>query len=328
MAQTRLQKRPAALQLTNVNANGMALAHTDASAAQPRYAQVAANPAIERTRLQQQSAGLEQANVNADGMALADTDESAPADDSFGSQVMLKNQPRRRAFTIRGDAAFVYTSNVALTRRATQSDGIFVGNVGSTWTKAIGSNVEVQLAAHTSVFRYVKASELDFYNLGAGADISWATPRVPGFAAFARYDFTQLLNTRGRQILRDHQFSIGAQKAFVFGRSHALTLGLLGSAGISNPASAQRNQIGAFVAYHLNLTRSVGTDFAYSSAGNFYKNRRADLTNVLSWNLKYRFNEWSEGNLFLSFGDNRSNKGVFDYTVWTGGAGAGLTLRF
>ncbi|MEP6685862.1 MAG: hypothetical protein ABJB22_03720 [Verrucomicrobiota bacterium] len=295
---------------------------------QSSYAQQAANSVIEQSRLLQQQPSTLNTNVNANGVALAGTDDGAVADDSFGSQIILKNQERRLAFTINGDASFIYTSNVALTRRDTRSDGLYVGSAGFTWARAFSSHLEAQFAAHASGFRYANTPELDFENLGAGVGISWTTPRLPGVAAFARYDFTELLSTSGKQILRDHQFSIGAQKSFVFGRSHALMLGVLGSAGISDPHSARRDQIGAFIAYHIKLTRSVESDVAYSPAGNFYPNGRRDLTHVLSWNFKYRFNQWSEANLFFSFAENASNREVFEYTAWTGGAGAGLALRF
>ena len=118
------------------------------------------------------------------------------------------------------------------------------------------------------------------------------------------------------------------QKTIAFNRSHGLAVGLGASAGISHPHSAQRNQIAAFGAYHVNLTRKLGADLAYSPAGNFYPNDRDDFTNVMSLNLKYRFNECSEANLFFSYGNNASSQGVFDYTVWTVGAGGGLALRF
>ena len=284
---------------------------------------------IEQSRLLQgqQPIGVS-TNVNADGTALGETSGSSD-DDSFGAQLILKNQERRRSFSLTGDTSLIYTTNVALTRQATQPDSFFVGTAGAVWMPKVATHFEAQVAAHASTFRYFNNSELDFTNFGAGAGLAYAIPSWSGFSIFARYDFTELLNRHGREVLTDQQFTLGAQKAFLLGRSHALTLGFAGSAGISDPHAVQRDLLGAFIGYHLNLTRSLETDLSYRFGLHFYNEAsRIDRNQLLSWTLRYRFNAWSDVEAFLTYGNNRSDVSVFDYDVLTTGGGVSINVRF
>jgi hypothetical protein len=100
-------------------------------------------------------------------------------------------------------------------------------------------------------------------------------------------------------------------------------------AGVSDPYSEQRDQLGAFAGYHLQLTRQIDLDVFYRVSGYFYnKNDRRDVNQVVSANIAYHLTNWASLAAFVSFGDNRSNHGVFDYDVFTSGGGVGLSIRF
>ncbi|MGI9089061.1 MAG: hypothetical protein ACR2HH_15175 [Chthoniobacterales bacterium] len=296
------------------DANGVLVAQNDA--------------AIEQARLFQKPAAITNSNsVTADGMALGDASPSS--DDSFGDQVILKSQPRPRFFTVTGDATIFYTDNVALTRRAEVDDSFFVAHAGGSWNPHIGRNLDAQFGATVSTFRYNDTSSLDFTNLGFGTGLFWSPESLRGIGIFARYDFIELLNRHSDEILQDHEFTLGAQKIFALGRSHAFTIGGTAMAGISNPRAAQRDQLGMFFAYQLQLTRSLDTELSYRPALHFYNsNGRVDLNQVVSWNLRYHLAPWAEANAFFSFGSNRSDRSVFDYDVVTTGFGVGLTAKF
>ena len=297
----------------NVDANGLLLAQNDA--------------AIEQARLFQNPSGITKSTVTADGMALGDSSPST--DDSFGDQAILKSQPRPRLFTVTGDATIFYTNNVALSRRGEIDDTFFVGHAGGSWTPHLGRNLDAQLGASVSTFRYNDTSSLDFTNLGFGTGLFWNPESLRGIGIFARYDFIELLNRHSAEILQDHEFTLGAQKVFALGRSHAITIGGTAMAGISNPRVAQRDQLGMFFGYQLQISRSLDTEVSYRPALHFYNsNGRVDLNQVVSWNLRYHITPWSEVNAFFSFGSNRSDRSVFDYDVVTTGFGLGLTARF
>lgn len=298
-----------------ITADGMALAQADA--------------AIEQARLQQQAVPPVNIGVDANGVATADTDAVSSGDDSFGAQIILKSQERQPTFVIGGSASVVYTDNVALTRRGTHDDVFAIADASITWLPRLGHNLETTVGLHASVSRYDKTSALDYQNIGFGAGLAWSPPQWRGVAVFGRYDLTELFGRDGHQILLDNVLTLGAQKSFVFGRAHALTVGATAALGLSDPAPAQRDQLGAFLAYRMQLTRKLDTDFLYRPAVHFYNDSgRVDFNQIVSWNLRYRFTDWAELSTSLSYGVNRSDKAVFDYNVLTTGATAVVTIRF
>jgi hypothetical protein len=289
---------------------------------------LAQNPAVEQSRLFQTTAPPNP-SVNADGMPLPEAAGPKANDESFGAQQILKAQQQVREFVLSGDASIFYTNNVALTRRDTVSDSFFVGNAGLSWNHAIDSQLQVQIGGHASLFRYFDTSALDFENLGAGIGFTWVPQPAWGIGIFARYDFTELLDKHSRELLEDHEFTLGVQKVFAFNRVHAFTVGALASAGISDPFAEQRDQIAAFAGYHVFLTRQLDADIGYRIAGFFYnKGGRDDFAQGLSLGLRYHFTSWMEANALLALAMNRSTKSVFDYDVLNTGGSIAFTLRF
>lgn len=285
-------------------------------------------PAVEQSRLldQQQPVSVN-ASVNADGMALGEGAQTA--DDSFGNQAILKATERHPEFAVTADGTAIYTSNVALTRADEQSDGFFVGGVSAAWRPKLSTRFQLEFIGRASVFRYFNTSALDFENFNLAVALSYPFPQMPTLSAFVRYDFIELLTREGDQLLMDHEFTAGLQNVSVLGRSHALTVGVLASTGISDPFAQQRTQISGFIGYHLNLTRSLSTELLYRISGNFYSNgEREDANQLLTLTLRYAFNDWLEAQSFVSFGLNRSSASVFDYKVFNGGGGMAFNVRF
>jgi hypothetical protein len=294
------------------------------AAAEPVLSQ---NPQIEQARLYDRTTGPDAIGVTPDGMALPGTGNSE--DDSFGAQQMLKTQQRVREFVLSGDASMFYTNNVALTRRDTISDSFFVAGAGLAWNHSINPQMQLQIGGRASLFRYVDTSSLDFENLGAGIGLYWIPQPAWGITIFGRYDFTELLDKHSRELLQDHEFTLGAQKVFALNRVHSFTVGAVGSVGISDPFSAQRDQIALFAAYHVSLTRQLDTELAYRIGGFFYNGGgRDDFNQGVSAGLRYRFTSWMEANALFTFSSNRSSKDVFSYDVLNTGGSIGFTVRF
>ena len=259
----------------------------------------------------------------------ASDDDPGYEDDSMGVQQILKEHDKRPTLVISAGVSEVFTSNAALTRNDERHDLFGVAEVGVSWTPRLSPTVEVNAGAHASIFRYVRTSELDFENLGFGAGLAWAPQGLGGVSFFARYDFTQLLDSDGDHILTDNVFSAGTQKVFVFGRAHALTVGATGSLSFSDPISAQRHQLSAFASYHVQIARDFGADLLWRPAGHFYEELgRTDFNNIISLTLRYRLSKYADFSAFASYGANRSETIAFDYDVLTTGAGVVFALRF
>jgi hypothetical protein len=154
-------------------------------------------------------------------------------------------------------------------------------------------------------------------------------PRAGGIIAFARYDFTELLDTDGKQLVQDHAFTFGGQKTFVFGRSHFLTIGATGVFGKSTPRSQERDQAGVHTAYHLQMTRSLGADLLYRYAAEFYReNGRLDHNQTLSLSVGFSATQWLRIEGSISAARNESNRSLFDYDVLNLGSGVRLGIKF
>jgi hypothetical protein len=288
------------------------------------YAQ---NSTIEQARLFEATHQPQQAEMTADGMALPGSASSS--DDSFGEQQILKIHQPLREWVVSGDAAFFFTSNAALTRNRTDSDAFVVANGEVNWNHAINNQLQIQAGAQASIFRYTDSSALDFENLDGGLGLAWTSDWLRGVVLLVRYDFIELLDKHSRELLRDNEFSVSAQKTFSLSRAHALVVGAIAAAGISDPFSAQRDQIGAFVSYRLALGRKLDADASYRISGFFYNGGgRDDVNQIFSAGLLYHLTSWADANALVSFGTNRSTRGSFEYNVFTTGAALGFTVRF
>ncbi|HEX8280036.1 MAG TPA: hypothetical protein VF551_01555 [Chthoniobacterales bacterium] len=301
--------------LPAVNAYGMPLAQNDA--------------AIDQARLLRDATPPTNTGVNAYGTALPETEPTASEDDSFGAQMILKQQERVRSFVITGGASLAYTSNVALTRRGERHDVFAVVDAGIGWSKRLTNELETSIGAHVSIFRYNRTPDLDFENIGFSAGLGWTPRSMGGISFFGRYDFTELLDRGGGEILMEHALTVGVQKTIALGRSHGFSLGFSATAALSDPDAAQRQQIGAFISYHLQLTRKLETAVLFRPAVHFYSDSdRTDFNQIISWTLRYRITSWADVVASVSHGFNRSDRSVFDYDVLTSGAAVALSIRF
>ncbi len=262
-------------------------------------------------------------------MALPEGDQTPADDDSFGAQQILKTQEKVRDFNLSGDASVFYTSNAALTRRDSFDDFFFVGDAALTWTRPVTNSLHLQLGAHASIFRYHDTSVLDFENLSAGVGAIWTPQHAWGIAFALRYDFVELLDRHSNELLQDHEFSLIAQKIIVLGRSHALSFGLVGSGGLSDPGAEQRDQIGGNIGYYLRVTRRLDADLGYRLASYFYNDGgRRDLSQIISLGLHYHLTPQATVEALLSGATNWSNRSAFEYDVFTGGSGLTFSWQF
>jgi hypothetical protein len=269
-------------------------------------------------------------SVDANGTALPDEESASDSgDDSFGAQIILKNQERRRIYTVFADVSALHTNNVDLNASGSRSDSFLAANIGAAWRPAIRRDLVADFSGGISVFRYDRASELDFEKLWAGVGLSWAVPRAAGVIVFGRYDFSEVLDASSNELLQDHELSVGAQKIFVLGRSHYLATGLTGIVGLSTPRSQQRDQAAIHAAYHLQIARSFDVDLLYRYAAQFYnEGGRIDRNQTLSLALGIAATRWLRVAAAISAARNDSNQSAFEYDVFNVGGGIKLEVTF
>lgn len=269
-------------------------------------------------------------SVNANGTALAD-EESPPTtgDDSFGAQIIMKNQERRRCFSVFTNVSVFHTNNVDLTPRRARSDSFLAVNIGTAWRPALSREFLAEVSVGSSLVRYDRARELDFQKLTGGAGVTWLVPRTSGIIVFSRYDFIEVLDSGNNELLQDHELTTGVQKIFTFGRSHFLTTGVAGILAVTTPRSQERDQAAFHAAYRLRITRSVDADLLYRYAAQFYsQGDRVDHNQTLSLALGFIPNRWFRLAASLSAARNDSNQSPFDYDVFNFGGGLSAEISF
>jgi hypothetical protein len=201
--------------------------------------------------------------------------------------------------------------------------------VGAAWRPTISRGLVGEISAASSIFRYDRASELDFERITAGTGLTWLVPGTPGIVALGRYDFTELLDSESNQLLQDHEVTIGGQKTFAFGRSHFLTTGITGVLGKSTPRSQERDQAGIHAAYHLQITRSLDADLLYRYAAQFYdEDGRVDHNQTLSLAIGFYPARWLRVDASIFGARNDSNRSAFDYDALNVGSGVRFNIRF
>ena len=284
--------------------------------------------AIDQSRLYPRTIPPTAGDTSGQSLSGPQVDIVTSDDESMGAQQILKEEQKIPEFLLTATSSVYYTSNVALTHADTKGEAFYVGDAGFSWTPRISPQVQFQLGGALALFRY-ETSALDFENLGAGTGIIWTPPNLWGLQFMSRYDFIELLDHHGQEILQDHEFSMAVQKIFVLGRSHYFSVGYVGSAGISDPVEEQRDQAGFAIAYHLQIARQFGADLGYRHSWYFYnRGGRTDLNQVWSLGLHYNFNPYVSLNGYLSGATNWSDKEVFKYDVFSGGGGLGLIVHF
>lgn len=268
-------------------------------------------------------------SYDANGNALPDGVATSSGDESFGTQIILKSQERPKNLSVFGNVSGFYTNNVDLTPNNTRSDFFLAANAGAAWRSTISRSLVGEISAATSIFRYDRANRLDFEKISVGAGLTWLVPHTPGILVFGRYDFTELLDSSSNELLQDHEFTIGGQKTFVFGRSHFLTTGITGVIGLSTPRSEERDQASIHATYHLQITRSVDADLLYRYAAQFYsEDGRVDHNETLSLAIGYYPVRWLRMGASVSAARNDSNRSAFEYDVLNLGGGVGFDIRF
>lgn len=284
---------------------------------------------MEQARLLVAPASSFQTGVDANGNALPGADSESSGDGSFGAQIVLKNQQTPRSFSVAGDAGVFLTTNAGLTPENARRDTLVTANASLAWRPVLGRELVGDFFAGASVVRYHRLTELDFDRFAAGAGLNWLVPHTPGIVALLRYDFVELTDRGGSELVQDHGVTLGAQKTFAFGRTHFLTTGLAGVAGFTNPRSEERDQAAFFAAYHLQLTRVLEADLLYRYAAQFYTGSdRLDHNQTVTLTLGMMATSWLRVGISISGTRNDSNWRSNDYEVLNTGGALRMEIRF
>jgi hypothetical protein len=299
-------------------------------AALPAIAQPVQTQIEQARRFDQQVAPIRATESGSSLGALEETAPSSPGDSDLGTQAILRNQFAPQRWLVFGEIAGYYTNNVALTRRSTFDDYFMVATFGASYRPKITEQLEAEITARGSQFRYREYDQLNFTSLDFGGGLSYRVPQLGGVTLFARYNFNDLISEEsGDEFFQNHTITTGAQKIFPLARAHAIVLGAAAQWGFADPEEAERDEYSIYAGYHVELTRSFHADLFYRAA--YYRYSAADRDDVnqnVSASVRYRLTDWASVNASASFGFNRSSEEVFDYDVINSGGGLAVDVRF
>lgn len=255
----------------------------------------------------------------------------APGDSDLGVQSLLRAHDRPRPWSLFADGGFVYTTNVALTRRNTQDDFFFIGEGGVSYERTLSPELSLSAAAREQYFAYDRFDGLDFGSLNAAVALTYTAHKLDDAVLSAQLGFTRLTR-RGlfdNEFYRNANLAFGAQKVFTLGRAQLVSFGGDIDLGLSLPHAAEREEFGLSAGYIVQITRHLSAQtggrvayFLYAATG------REDFNASGSVGLTYAFTPWCSVGATVSGTVDRSSRAVFDYDVLNSGASAFFRVRF
>jgi opacity protein-like surface antigen len=258
------------------------------------------------------------------------TAPASPGDDALGQQYLLKRKQEYEPFSVFGNIAGNWTSNVALTKNNPQSDNYIVTTAGVSYQPIIRPNLLGEITFVQQWFRYDKFTDMNFDSMNAGAGLSYAVPELSNLAVFGRYNYNRLTNADGvGEYFRNHSITLGFFKMFPLARTHYLYGGYSSQFGFSDPKIYQRDYHSAVAGYNIDITPKLSVDvsirFSYIP---YQEDGREDYNESVSLGITYKPKPW----LMLTFSSfaasNQSKNGVFEYNVVNLAPNIGIKIKF
>lgn len=270
--------------------------------------------------------GTNPAGGESEGYAVA-----SPNDKDLGEQQILKRQEEYLPFTVSASTSVYYTSNVALTSSGEEDDVLFSPGISVSYQPRLTRTLYAEIGLAQQFFLYDRFSDLDFASFDAIAGIAYYLPQLHNLALRARYDYNRLTDTDDfDEFFVNHSYLLSASMPFRLGRAQQIALGIDTQLTFwSHPDAPRRNDYSFFVAYSVNLSRSISIDASGRLAvRDYHTGDRTDVSEILALSANYRINEWLILSFLSSFAWNQSDHSVFDYDVANVGGGAALVIRF
>lgn len=256
--------------------------------------------------------------------------DTGTTDDAFGAQSILRERPRRQAFTASVENAVFYTDNAALTPDDLRDDTFLNSSLALGWRTSLTNRVSASILGRYGLFRYNRLPVLDFQSLDLEASVVLRLPAE--VEMLAGYGFTQFTTRQDfEEFYSEHVLNFGLQRVFQIARAHYVVAGVSARWSWAAPEAAQRDRYSAYVSYHVNATERLSADLGYRYAFFDYRDGgtgRGDHNHSLSLSFRYSVTEWLNVVAAGQATWNRSTQPVFDYDAFNAGGSVGLNARF
>ncbi|MGH7935402.1 MAG: hypothetical protein ACREF8_00135 [Chthoniobacterales bacterium] len=289
--------------------------------------------AADRARLLRGQSELQPPGVGAPNNGVDNQNYAAqsPNDSDLGEQAILKRVAEYDPFTLETGVPIYYTSNVALVDRGKVDDVIFAPVVGLTFAPKFQRTLYGDFTIRQQFFYYDEFTGFNFASFDAIAGVVYYVPKLHNMILRGNIDYNRLTGTDTfDDFFSNVALQLSTEVPFQIGRAQQISLGADAVISLyADPSPPQRNDIGAFVGYAVNISRSFSLNAAarvvvrpYDSGG------RTDVSEILALSADYRIGKQLTLSAISSYVANQSNKSVFEYDVFNIGGGIALTWKF
>ncbi|MGA2220280.1 MAG: outer membrane beta-barrel protein [Verrucomicrobiia bacterium] len=264
-------------------------------------------------------------------LAPREVGETAETSD-LGPQVILQRRPQQPLFSVYSDTQYLYDSNVGLTpnhgMNNASSDEVFFQTFGASFTPHLVDGLTSALYARQQFVRYDQQSILDFDAQSGGLSLGY--PVGNWFTVYGGFEASRLFTRQ-----KDVEFYKDFDTQFGLWRSQPLGQRLLFYYGYqldwlpAHPSDLTELDDALYGGINLQLIDRLAAQFLYRfRVRNYLQTSRTDLDHLVSLALSYPFNRYISVRVYVSYGENDSNKSEFDYHVVNAGGGLNLSASF
>jgi hypothetical protein len=267
---------------------------------------------------------------------------AAPGDADLGEQQILKRVEAYQPFTISVGTPFYWTSNVALTNTAVQSDFVVAPAAAAFYEPRITSNLYGLIDVREQLFYYDRFPDFNFGSFDVEVGIRHVLPQWHNLLLRVEYDYNRLTEKNSfAAFFQNHGFIANAEIPFRFGRAQQLSLGA--DVNISMAAeesqkppppnisaiTARRNDYEVYAGYSVVFTRSLFVNAVGRIVlRQYWEGGRDDVNEILALTANYRVNKYLTVSAVSTLAADQSNQSVFDYKVANLGGAVAVSVKF
>src|SRR5207247_11357202 len=149
---------------------------------------------------------------------------SAPGDADLGQQQILKRVEGYQPFTISAGMPFYWTSNVALTRSAEQSDFVVAPTFAAFYEPRISSTLYGLIDVRVQLFYYDRFDNLNFGSFDVEVGLRYLVPQWHNLLLRVDYDYNRLTEKNSfAAFFQNHAFIIDSSVPSQFDRPQSFT---------------------------------------------------------------------------------------------------------
>lgn len=274
-------------------------------------------PQVETKRIQP---GAEE-QVQEPGLEAAD----------LGPQILLQRYPHARRFEVSSDSQYLYTSNVLLTDGdiiAHKADSLWYQTFTGSYTLPQWAGLSAKVYAQYALVRYQDSSQFDFDGNTAGLSLGYSVKDwftlYGDFSAEREYfrqgdnEFFKMFDTRAG-IWRRQTVS---SKVFLY-------YGYQFDWRAASPSELTRADDAFYGGVNVTLLDRLTGDLFYRfRVQEYLQTSRTDLDHLVSLTVTYAVTRYISLRTYAAYGSNDSNVTGRDYTVFNGGVGMNLLVKF